>query len=189
MRPRRAERERQAQVEREAAAGRNAAADEWQPSDVPPLPEGLRDDDFPQLPGAPAPTAALHAVPEPPTLPHPWQAFWDASSERYYFGHPTTGQVQWDMPVAAPPPPPPPVRPAYTEASYERLVAELAEVRVRPSQDALSILRRQEVTVEDLCDITHAMLVAAGLDPIDVDMIWTKIEVLRSRRIARRESC
>ena len=43
-------------------------------------------------------------VPEPPTLPHPWQAFWDASSERYYFGHPTTGQVQWDMPVAAPRP-------------------------------------------------------------------------------------
>ena len=102
-------------------------------------------------------------VPEPPTLPHPWQAFWDASSERYYFGHPTTGQVQWDMPVAAPPPPPPPpVRPAYTEASYERLVAELAEVRVRPSQDALDILRRQEVTVEDLCDLTHAMLVSRG---------------------------
>ena len=127
-------------------------------------------------------------VPEPPTLPQPWQAFWDASSERYYFGHPTTGQVQWDMPVAAPPPPPPPVRPVYTEASYERLVAELVEVRVRPSQDALDILRRQEVTVEDLCDITHAMLVAAGLDQIDVHMIWSKIEVLRNRRIAR-ESC
>ena len=124
-------------------------------------------------------------IPEPPTLPHPWQSFWDASSERYYFGHPTTGQVQWDMPVAAPPPPPPPVRPAYTEASYERLVAELAEVRVRPSQDALGILRRQEVTVEDLCDLTHAMLVAAGLDQIDVHMIWSKIEVLRNRRIAR----
>ena len=128
-------------------------------------------------------------VPPPPTVPHPWLAFWDANSERHYFGSPLTGQVQWDMPVAARPPPPPPVRPAYTEASYERLVAELAEVRVRPSQNALDILRRQAVTVEDLCDITHAMLVAAGLDPIDVDMIWTKIEVLRSRRIARRESC
>ena len=127
-------------------------------------------------------------VPEPPTLPHPWQAFWDARSERYYFGHPTTGQVQWDMPVAAPPPPPPPVRPAYTEASYERLVAELAEVRVRPSQHALDILRRQEVTVEDLCDLTHAMLVAAGLDQPDVHMIWSKIEVLRNRRIARGKS-
>ena len=92
------------------------------------------------------------------------------------------------MPVAAPPPPPPPVRPAYTEASYERLVAELAEVRVRPSQDALSILRRQEVTVEDLCDLTHAMLVAAGIDQIDVHMIWSKIEVLRNRRIARGKS-
>ena len=124
-------------------------------------------------------------VPPPPMLPHPWQAFWDASSERYYFGHPTTGQVQWDMPVAAPPPPPPPVRPVYTEASYERLVAELVEVRVRPSQDALDILRRQEVTVEDLCDLTHAMLVNAGLDQIDVHMIWSKIEVLRNRRIAR----
>jgi len=124
-------------------------------------------------------------VPEPPTLPQPWQAFWDASSERYYFGHPQTGQVQWDMPVAAPPPPPPPVRPVYTEASYERLVAELVEVRVRPSQDALDILRRQEVTVEDLCDLTHAMLVNAGLDQIDVHMIWSKIEVLRNRRIAR----
>ena len=124
-------------------------------------------------------------VPPPPMLPHPWQAFWDARSERYYFGQPTTGQVQWDMPVAAPPPPPPPVRPAYTEASYERLVAELAEGRVRPSQDALGILRRQEVTVEDLCDITHAMLVAAGIDQIDVHMIWSKIEVLRNRRIAR----
>ena len=127
-------------------------------------------------------------VPPPPMLPHPWQAFWDARSERYYFGQPTTGQVQWDMPVAAPPPPPPPVRPAYTEASYERLVAELAEVRVRPSQHALDILRRQEVTVEDLCDLTHAMLVAAGLDQPDVHMIWSKIEVLRNRQIAR-ESC
>ena len=127
-------------------------------------------------------------IPEPPALPHPWQSFWDARSERYYFGHPTTGQVQWDMPVAAPPPPPPPVRPAYTEASYERLVAELAEVRVRPSQHALDILRRQEVTVEDLCDLTHAMLVAAGLDQPDVHMIWSKIEVLRNRRIARGKS-
>ena len=127
-------------------------------------------------------------VPPPPMLPHPWQAFWDARSERYYFGQPTTGQVQWDMPVAAPPPPPPPVRPAYTEASYERLVAELAEVRVRPSQHALDILRRQEVTVEDLCDLTHAMLVAAGLDQPDVHMIWSKIEVLRNRRIARGKS-
>ena len=67
----------------------------------------------------------------------------------------------------------------------DELVAELAEVRVRPSQDALGILRRQEVTVEDLCDLTHAMLVAAGLDQIDVHMIWSKIEVLRNRRIAR----
>ena len=71
--------------------------------------------------------------------------------------------------------------------SDERLVAELAEVRVRPSQHALDILRRQEVTVEDLCDLTHAMLVAAGLDQIDVHMIWSKIEVLRNRRIAREE--
>ena len=72
--------------------------------------------------------------------------------------------------------------------SDERLVAELAEVRVRPSQHALDILRRQEVTVEDLCDLTHAMLVAAGLDPVDVHMIWSKIEVLRSRKIARGKS-
>ena len=87
----------------------------------------------------------------------------------------------------APPPPPwaPSPTPAYSEASYERLVAELAEVRVRPSQNALDILREQECTVEDLCDITHAMLVAAGIDQIDVHMIWSKIEVLRNRRIAR----
>ena len=80
-------------------------------------------------------------------------------------------------PITEPLAPPPP--------RYERLVAELAEVRVRPSQHALDILRRQEVTVEDLCDITHAMLVAAGIDQIDVHMIWSKIEVLRNRRIAR----
>ena len=72
--------------------------------------------------------------------------------------------------------------------SDERLVAELAEVRVRPSQHALDILRRQEMTVEDLCDLTHPMLVVAGIDQIDVYMIWNKIEVLRNRRIAR-ESC
>ena len=72
--------------------------------------------------------------------------------------------------------------------SDERLVAELAEVRVRPSQHALDILRRQEMTVEDLCDLTHPMLVAAGIDQIDVYMIWNKIEVLRNRQIAR-ESC
>ena len=122
--------------------------------------------------------------PPPPTVPHPWKAFWDAGSKRYYFGSPRTGKVQWDVPVAPPSPP----RPAYTEASYERLVAELAEVRVRPSQHALDILRRQGVTVEDLCDLTHPMLVAAGIDQIDVYMIWNKIEVLRNRRIAR-ESC
>ena len=58
-------------------------------------------------------------------------------------------------------------------------------VKVFPSQDALDILRGQEVTVEDLCDITHAMLVAAGIDQIDVHMIWSKIEVLRNRRIQR----
>ena len=117
-------------------------------------------------------------------MPHPWKAFWDAGSKRYYFGSPRTGKVQWDVPVAPPSPP----RPAYTEASYEQLVAELAEVRARPSEDALSILRRQEVTVEDLCDLTHAMLVAAGLDQPDVHMIWSKIEVLRNRRIARGKS-
>ena len=128
--------------------------------------------------------AAPEPPPPPPTVPHPWKAFWDAGSKRYYFGSPRTGKVQWDVPVAPPSPP----RPAYTEASYERLVAELAEVRVRPSQHALDILRRQEVTVEDLCDLTHAMLVAAGLDPVDVHMIWSKIEVLRSRKIARGKS-
>ena len=88
-------------------------------------------------------------------------------------------------PPRAPSPAPAYSEAAYSEASYERLVAELAEVRVRPSQHALDILRRQEVTVEDLCDITHAMLVAAGIDQIDVHMIWSKIEVLRNRRIAR----
>ena len=128
--------------------------------------------------------AAPEPPPPPPTVPHPWKAFWDAGSKRYYFGSPRTGKVQWDVPVAPPSPP----RPAYTEASYERLVAELAEVRVRPSQHALDILRRQEVTVEDLCDLTHAMLVAAGLDQPDVHMIWSKIEVLRNRRIARGKS-
>ena len=128
--------------------------------------------------------AAPEPPPPPPTVPHPWKAFWDAGSKRYYFGSPRTGKVQWDVPVAPPSPP----RPAYTEASYERLVAELAEVRVRPSQHALDILRRQEMTVEDLCDLTHPMLVAAGIDQIDVYMIWNKIEVLRNRQIARGKS-
>ena len=81
-----------------------------------------------------------------------------------------------------------PPRPAYTEASYERLVAELSAVNCFPSQHALDILRRQEVTVEDLGDLTQPMLVAAGIDHIDVYMIWSKIDVLRNRRIAR-ESC
>ena len=128
--------------------------------------------------------AAPPSVPPPPTVPHPWKAFWDAGSKRYYFGSPRTGKVQWDVPVAPPSPP----RPAYTEASYERLVAELSAVNCFPSQHALDILRRQEVTVEDLCDLTHPMLVAAGIDQIDVYMIWNKIEVLRNRQIAR-ESC
>ena len=48
------------------------------------------------------PISQLQApVPEPPTPPHPWLAFWDASSERYYFAHPQTGEVQWDMPGSA----------------------------------------------------------------------------------------
>ena len=45
-------------------------------------------------------------APEPPTPPEPWQAFWDTDSGSYYFGHPGTGDVQWDMPGAPPPPPP-----------------------------------------------------------------------------------
>ena len=54
-----------------------------------------------------------------------------------------------------------------------------------PSEGAMQILKEQEVTVEDLCDLTHAMLVAAGVEPIDVHKIWSKIEVLRNRKIAR----
>ena len=96
--------------------------------------------------------------------------------------------IKSERKVGAPPPAPITEPLAPPPPRYERLVAELAEVRVRPSQHALDILRRQEVTVEDLCDITHAMLEAMGLDPIDVDMIWSKIEVLRNRRIAC-ESC
>ena len=46
-------------------------------------------------------------APEPPTPPEPWQAFWDTDSGSYYFGHPGTGDVQWDMPGAPPPPPRP----------------------------------------------------------------------------------
>ena len=87
----------------------------------------------------------------------------------------------------APPPPPwaPSPTPAYSEASYERLVAEFAEVKCAPSEAAMQILKRQEVTVEDLCDLTHAMLVATGVELIDVHKIWSKIEVLRNRKIAR----
>ena len=75
--------------------------------------------------------------------------------------------------------------PAYSEASYERLVAEFAEVKCAPSEAAMQILKQQEVTVEDLCDLTHAMLVATGVELIDVHKIWSKIEVLRNRKIAR----
>ena len=78
-----------------------------------------------------------------------------------------------------------PPRPAYTEASYERLVAELSAVNCFPSQHALDILRRQEVTVEDLCDLTHGMLISSGIDQIDAHKIWSKIEVLRNRKIQR----
>ena len=70
-------------------------------------------------------------------------------------------------------------------AAAQRLVAELADVKCAPSEGAMQILKEQEVTVEDLCDLEHAMLVAAGVDPIDVHKIWSKIEVLRNRKIAR----
>ena len=91
-----------------------------------------------------------------------------------------TGQVQWDR--SAPP----------TSACPARLHGgELRAARRRarggqgpPSQHALDI-RRQEVTVEHLCDLTHAMLVAAGIDPVDVHMMWSKIGV-RNRKIAKR---
>ena len=59
------ERERQAAVEKEAAAGRNAAADEWRPSDVKRAPGGLREEDFPALPGGPAPKPAVAIRPPP----------------------------------------------------------------------------------------------------------------------------
>ena len=84
-----------------------------------------------------------------------------------------------------PPPRAPCPTPPYSEASYERLVAELAEGKCAPSEGAMQILKRQEVTVEDLCDLTHAMMVATGVELIDVHKIWSKIEVLRNRKIAR----
>ena len=62
----REERERQAQAEKAAAAGRNAAADEWRPSEKPGAPGGLRDEDFPALPGGPAPKPAVSIRPPPP---------------------------------------------------------------------------------------------------------------------------
>jgi len=61
----RAERERQVAVEKEAAAGRNAKADEWRPSDVKRAPGGLREEDFPALPGGPAPKPAIATRPPP----------------------------------------------------------------------------------------------------------------------------
>lgn len=130
----------------------------------------------------PAPTPP----PEPPTLPYPWQAFWDADSKKYYFGHPQTAEVTWTVPVAAPPaPPPPPPPPAYSEASYQRLVAELEVVKCAPSRGALDILKSQQVTVEGLCDLTHGMLMQSGMDGMDVHRIWAVIEVLRNRKIDR----
>ena len=62
----REERERQAAAEKEAAAGRNAKADEWRPSDVKRAPGGLREEDFPALPGGPAPKPAVSIRPPPP---------------------------------------------------------------------------------------------------------------------------
>jgi len=130
----------------------------------------------------PAPTPP----PEPPTLPHPWQAFWDAGSEKYYFGHSQTAEVTWTVPVAAPPaPPPPPPPPAYSEASYQRLVAELEVVKCIPTQGALDILRDQQVTVGGLCDLTHSMLMAAGIDGMDVHKIWAVMPHLVNRRTER----
>ena len=61
----REERERQAQIEKEAAAGRNAKADEWRPSEKPGAPGGLREEDFPALPGGPAPKPAIAIRPPP----------------------------------------------------------------------------------------------------------------------------
>ena len=66
-----------------------------------------------------------------------------------------------------------------------KAIAEAPEVKCAPSEGAMQILKQQEVTVEDLCDLTHAMLVATGVEPIDVHKIWSKIEVLRNRKIAR----
>ena len=74
------------------------------------------------------------------------------------------------------------------QASYERLVAEFNAVKCEPSEDALSILRRQEVRVKDLCDLSYQDLQATGIDQIDAHKIWSKIEVLRNRKIARRKS-
>ena len=61
----RAERELQAAAVKEAAAGRNKKADEWRPSDVKRAPGGLRDEDFPALPGGPAPKPAIAIRPPP----------------------------------------------------------------------------------------------------------------------------
>ena len=94
--------------------------------------------------------------------------------------------IHLDRPAKRDPPPwAPSPTPVYSEASYERLVAEFAEVKCAPSEAAMQILKQQEVTIEDLCDLTHAMLVATGVELIDVHKIWSKIEVLRNRKIAR----
>jgi hypothetical protein len=62
----REERERQAAAEKEAAAGRNTNAEEWRPSEKPGAPGGLREEDFPALPGGPAPKPAIAIRPPPP---------------------------------------------------------------------------------------------------------------------------
>ena len=61
----REERERQAAAEKEAAAGRNTNAEEWRPSEVKRAPGGLREEDFPALPGGPAPKPAIAIRPPP----------------------------------------------------------------------------------------------------------------------------
>ena len=96
--------------------------------------------------------------------------------------------IKSERKVGAPPPAPITEPLAPPPSRYERLVADFGVVMVFPSEDALSILRRQEVSVEDLCDLTHPMLVATGIDANDAHQIWSKIELLRNRQIAR-ESC
>ena len=105
-------------------------------------------------------------------MPHPWKAFWDAQA--VLLRQPAHGQGPVGRTGRAAVAPKTGLHGGELRAARRR--ARGGQGQAEPARAGY-----QEVTVEDLCDLTHHMLVAAGIGRIDLTGTKLKDGIARSR--------